>query len=45
MAESEFREEVMRRMALLKVWDDEIFDQVMREIEVDSDQKKGDLNH
>ena len=45
MAETEFQDEVIRRMALLKVWDDEIFNQVMWEVEVDSEQSKSDINH
>ena len=35
----------MRRMALLKVRDDEIFNQVLKEVEVDNEQKVGDLRH
>lgn len=35
----------MRRMALLKVRDDEIFSQVIKEVEVDHIQKIGDIHH
>lgn len=34
-AEADFKEEVMKWMALLKVRDEDIFNQVMNEIEVD----------
>lgn len=32
-------------MALLKVRDDEIFSQVLKEVEVDYEQQRGDINH
>lgn len=44
-AECLFRDEIVRRMALLKVHDDSIFKQVKQEIEVDFAQQIGDLDH
>jgi hypothetical protein len=44
-AEADFKEELMRRMALLKVRDDDIFKQVLKEVEVDNEQTAGDIKH
>lgn len=44
-AQADFKEEVIRRMALLKVRDEEIFTQVLKETDVDYDRKVGEVKH